>query len=107
MFKFLKLGVLKNGVQTRNYPQERPAPYDAFLGLPVIDMSACDRCSDCASACPTQAIAVLPAGIEISTERCIFCAACAEVCPEAITMGKRFELASRSKDDLKVVYSNG
>jgi formate hydrogenlyase subunit 6/NADH:ubiquinone oxidoreductase subunit I len=107
MFKFLKLGVLKKGVQTRNYPEERSAPFDAFLGLPVIDMSACDRCSACISACPTQAMTLLPAEIEISTDRCIFCAACADACPEAITMGKRFELASRSKDGLKVVYTDG
>lgn len=106
MFKFLKLGVLKNGVQTHNYPSERSLPFDAFLGLPVVDMGACDLCSDCVSACPAQAIAMLSAGIEISTDRCIFCAACADAC-QAITMGKGFELASRSRDGLKVVYSHG
>ncbi|MDW5561718.1 MAG: 4Fe-4S binding protein [Methanomassiliicoccus sp.] len=106
MFKFLKLGVLKNGVQTRNYPQERNPPFDAFLGLPAVDAEACDRCSDCVHTCPTQAITVLPTGIEISAERCIFCAACAEAC-EAITMSKRFELASRSREGLKVVYRHG
>jgi formate hydrogenlyase subunit 6/NADH:ubiquinone oxidoreductase subunit I len=107
MFKFLKLGVLKKGVQTRDYPKEHAPAFDAFLGLPVVDMERCDHCLECIPACPVQAISVLPEGIEISTERCIFCAACAEACPEAITMSKEFELASRSRDGLKVVYRHG
>ncbi len=107
MFKFLKLGVLKRGVQTRPYPQERAEPYDAFLGLPVVDAAACDRCSRCVAACPVQAIALVEDGVEISTARCIFCGDCAEVCPTAIHIGKGFELAARSKDDLRVVYRHG
>ena len=107
MFKFLKLGVLKKGVQTRDYPRERGPAFDAFMGLPAVDMEKCDRCAACVSACPVQAITMLPAEIEILTERCIFCAACAEACPEAMTMGKEFELASRSRDGLKVVYRRG
>jgi formate hydrogenlyase subunit 6/NADH:ubiquinone oxidoreductase subunit I len=106
MFKILKRGVLKRGVQTRDYPNERAPPYDAFLGLPVVDVQACDRCSRCIAACPTEAIALVPLGVEVSAERCIFCSACAEACP-AITMGKEFELASRSREGLKVVYRRG
>jgi formate hydrogenlyase subunit 6/NADH:ubiquinone oxidoreductase subunit I len=107
MFRFLKLGVLKKGVQTRNYPEERSPPSDAFLGLPVVDMEACDHCSECVYACPVQAITLMPAEIEISADRCIFCAACADACPEAIAMGQRYELASRSWDGMKVVYRRG
>ncbi|GEM_PF-1078127 len=107
MFKFLKLGVLKKGVQTRDYPRERAPAFDAFLGLPMVDMERCDRCAACVSACPVQAITMLPAEIEISAERCIFCAACVEACPGAMTMGKEFELASLSRDGLKVVYRRG
>ncbi|MBI0584573.1 MAG: 4Fe-4S binding protein [Methanomassiliicoccus sp.] len=106
MFKILRLGVLKRGVQTRDYPRERGRAFDAFLGLPVVDVEACDRCSRCVSACPVQAITVLPEGIEVSAERCIFCAACAEAC-KAITMGPEFELAARSREDLRVVYRHG
>lgn len=107
MFKFLKLGVLKRGVQTRRYPQEKAEPYDAFMGLPVVNMAECDRCGRCVTVCPVQAITMLPEGMEISLERCIFCGACADACPEAITMGKEFELASRSRERLKVVYRHG
>ena len=107
MFKFLKLGVLKRGVQTKRYPQEKVELYDAFMGLPVVDMGKCDRCERCAEVCPTQAITLLPEGLEISLERCIFCSACADSCPKAIHMGKEFELASRSREQLKVVYRHG
>jgi len=107
MFKFLKLGVLKRGVQTKRYPSEKAELHDAFMGLPVVDPAKCDQCGRCAAACPTQAISVVPGGVEVSTERCIFCAACAEACPPAITMGKEFELAARDRKDLKVVYRHG
>jgi formate hydrogenlyase subunit 6/NADH:ubiquinone oxidoreductase subunit I len=107
MFKFLKLGVLKKGVQTSNYPQERAKAFDAFLGLPVVEAERCDRCSQCVEACPLQAIRLVPEGVEVTAERCIFCAACAQACPDVIHMGDRFELAARSREDLRVVYRHG
>lgn len=107
MFKFLKLGLMKKGVQTKEYPFERYVPHDAFIGAPVIDAAGCDGCGDCVSACPVQALSVVPEGIELSLERCIFCAACAEECPELIRMGKEFELSAKDRQDLKVVFRHG
>lgn len=107
MFKFLKQGVLKRGVQTKRYPQEKVELYDAFMGLPVVDMGKCDHCGRCEAVCPVQAITVLAEGLEISLERCIFCGACADACPQAIHMSKEFELASRSREQLRVVYRHG
>jgi len=107
MFKFLKLGVLRRGVQTKLYPQEPAEPYDAFFGLPVVDGAACDRCSHCVSVCPVQAITLTEEGVEISTARCIFCGDCADACPKAIKMSRTFELSASSKEDLKVVYRYG
>jgi formate hydrogenlyase subunit 6/NADH:ubiquinone oxidoreductase subunit I len=107
MFKFLKLGVLKRGVQTRPYPQEKAEPYDAFMGLPVVDMAKCDRCGRCEAVCPVQAITLVPDGLQISLERCIFCGGCADACPRAISMSKEFELAAKSREPLRVVYRHG
>jgi formate hydrogenlyase subunit 6/NADH:ubiquinone oxidoreductase subunit I len=107
VFNFLKLGVLKRGVQTKMYPQEKVELYDAFMGLPVVDMSKCDHCGRCEAVCPVQAITVRPEGLEISLERCIFCSACADSCPGAIHMSREFELASKSREQLKVVYGHG
>lgn len=107
MFKFLKLGLMKKGVQTREYPSEPYAPHDAFMGAPVIDAASCDRCGDCAAVCPVQAITLVPEGIELSLESCVFCAACAGECPEHIRMSKEFELAAKKREDLRVVFRHG
>ena len=107
MFKFLRLGVLRGGVQTERYPKEAAELYGSTLGLPEVDASKCDRCERCVAACPVQAIVLVPEGVQISLERCIFCAACAETCPAAISMSKQFELASKDRRDLKVVYRRG
>jgi formate hydrogenlyase subunit 6/NADH:ubiquinone oxidoreductase subunit I len=107
MFKFLRLGVLKRGVQTKRYPHENVELYASTIGMPVVDAAHCNACGKCANACPVQAIAVVPEGVQISMERCIFCGACADACPAAITMSKEFELAAKNKDQLRVVYRHG
>lgn len=99
--------MLKKGLQTKPYPRERSEPHEAFLGLPVVDPSTCDRCSRCMTACPVQAIALVEGGMEIDAGRCIFCGDCAETCPQAIHMGRGYELASSSRNDLRVVYRHG
>ena len=106
MFDFLKLGLLKKGVLTKEYPHERFEPYEGSMGLPVVDMGCCEMCGRCVDICPASAIAILPDGIEVSLQRCIFCAACADACA-SFSMSTRFELSSKSKDDLKVVYRHG
>jgi formate hydrogenlyase subunit 6/NADH:ubiquinone oxidoreductase subunit I len=107
MFEFLKLGLMKKGVLTKEYPREECAVHTAFMGLPIIDATKCDRCSRCIAACPTSAISLVPDGVEVSTARCIFCAACADACPNCIRMGHEFELAAKNKEHLKVVYKHG
>lgn len=107
MLKFLRLGVLKRGVQTKQYPQEKAELYSGTMGLPVIDAAKCDRCGQCVSACPVQAISLVQGGVQLSLESCIFCSACADACPSAITISNEFELAAKNRDQLKVVYRHG
>ncbi len=106
MLEFLKLGLLKKGVMTKEYPYEKFEPYKGSMGLPVVDMGICDMCNKCVDVCPTSAIATGPDSIEISLQRCIFCAACADACT-SFSMSTQFELSSKNEDDLKVVYRHG
>ncbi len=107
MLEFLKLGLMKKGVQTKEYPREPYVPFSAFMGSPVIDAAGCDRCGRCAAVCPAGAISLVPEGIEVSLERCVFCATCAGECPGHISMSKEFELAARKREDLRVVFRHG
>ncbi|HML20253.1 MAG TPA: 4Fe-4S binding protein [Aggregatilinea sp.] len=59
--------------------------------IPQIDRSRCTRCGDCATACPTGALAEvngMPAVVRPSA--CTYCAACESICPmEAIGLPYR------------------
>ena len=104
MLKMLKLGIFKKGIATKNYPAEPYQPPVGSMGEPSVDMTLCDLCGACADACPTNAICVA-GNVEISLGRCVFCGACCDACPKrAMRMTTGFELASRSKENLKVTY---
>ncbi len=104
MLETLRKGLLKKGVLTKNYPAEPHRPAAGYHGIPVVETPVCKLCGKCAIACPTKAIAV-DARVEVSLGRCIFCAACVDACPRgAMRMGGDFELASRTDENLKVVY---
>jgi Ni,Fe-hydrogenase III small subunit/formate hydrogenlyase subunit 6/NADH:ubiquinone oxidoreductase subunit I len=89
------------GHRTIPFPKGAPALSDRFRGLPTIGSGACpEGCRACSEACPTEAIAV---GDEprVDLGRCLFCADCARVCPEArIAFSGEFRLATRRRDDL-------
>ncbi|OQA23513.1 MAG: NADH dehydrogenase subunit I [Chloroflexi bacterium ADurb.Bin360] len=59
----------------------------ALGALPQIDLVRCTLCGKCVSACPVQAVAMLPPGPQIvAPEACTYCTACEAICPEhAIT----------------------
>ena len=94
---------------TIRYPYEGIEVDEYYRGRPQIDASKCILCGACATSCPPEAIQVVVdhASREktwsINYARCIFCGRCEEVCPVgAITLTRDFELASVSKDDLRV-----
>jgi len=99
---------LRGGPRTRPYPDVRPVLPASSRGFPEVEASRCDADGACVAACPTGAIAVVPSSITIDVGRCIVCAACADACPnDAITLGDRFEMASRTRDALRVTTAVG
>ncbi len=98
------LNALRTGVVTTRYPAERSVPPDRFRGAPVF------RAGDLLpppAVCPTGAISERfdeqgrHVGLDLA--RCVFCGRCAEApWNEAVTMGREFELAARSRDDLRI-----
>ncbi len=106
MLKTIEKGVLRKGVVTSNYPKEPFEPYDGHQGMPSIEMSKCLRHRACVQVCPTDAFLETEGSMRIDLGRCIFCGECSRSCPEgAITMTKRFELASRTTGGMIVPQS--
>ncbi|HQR46185.1 MAG TPA: hydrogenase [Thermoanaerobaculia bacterium] len=95
---------LAQGHRTIEFPDgPPPALPERFRGLPVVDASRCrDGCRECASACPTRAIAVAAGGgVSLDLGRCLFCPECAAACPQgAIAFTPDHRLATRTREDL-------
>jgi Ni,Fe-hydrogenase III small subunit/Pyruvate/2-oxoacid:ferredoxin oxidoreductase delta subunit len=90
--------------RTMSYPDGAPPPLpDRFRGRLVIDTAKCpDGCRACEAACPTGALSAEDRG-HIDLGKCLFCTACAEVCPhQAITHSQNYQLAARNRPDLIV-----
>ena len=102
MLKIL-LSRIKQGYRTMPYPRQEPTLPDRFRGRPVVDRARCGaHCHECASACPTEAITIVPDdAMTIDLGRCLFCTDCADACPSgAIRHDADYKLAQRRREDL-------
>ena len=98
------------GIRTLKYPFAPHDPAPEFRGYPEVDVNRCFGCGACAAACPARVMCIEDVDqhtrrITRLRERCIYCGRCADVCPQkAITMTKRFELASdNARQDMEHV----
>lgn len=83
-------------------PDVRTAAPNGFRGLPIISITPCaDGCTSCRDVCPTSAITPEPVRLDLG--RCIFCNACAEVCPvEKVRFTNEPKIAATTRDALLV-----
>jgi Ni,Fe-hydrogenase III small subunit/formate hydrogenlyase subunit 6/NADH:ubiquinone oxidoreductase subunit I len=98
------LNALRTGVVTTRYPAEPSVPPDRFRGAPILRPGS--RLPPPA-VCPTGALSevfdVTGRHVVLDLARCVFCGRCAEdPWAGAIAMGRDFELAARSRDDLRI-----
>lgn len=92
---------LVRGPQTRAYPQQPLDLPTAARGLPELDPSRCDASGACVVVCPSGALTLTDGMWRLDAGRCVLCAACVDACPTgALAMGRRVELADRSREAL-------
>lgn len=92
----------QQGHRTNRYPKEVPPLPERFRGRPVFSGGCAEGCAACAVLCPTEAI-VLGKGPSLDLGRCLFCALCAEACPEGtLVFSGEFRLATDDRESLVV-----
>jgi Ni,Fe-hydrogenase III small subunit/ferredoxin len=96
------LSRLRQGFRTLPYPREVPNLPGRFQGRPRVDVAACAvGCKTCRDVCPTEAISLEDSGPRLDLGRCLFCAQCAEACPEgALQFTRDHRMAVRDREDL-------
>ena len=91
---------------TLEYPEKKIKAGEHFRGKPVVE--GCIKCGTCLKVCPTGAIKIEENEFKIDMKRCVFCGNCAFYCAkEAIKMSEDYELATKNKDELELVYQIG
>ena len=95
---------LKRGCETMAYPKgPAPALPDRHGGSLRLEAAKCPpACRECLPVCPTEAISRPGGGATtLDLGRCLFCAACVEVCPHgAVKQTNDHRMAVRKRDEL-------
>lgn len=101
---------------TQQYPEQHPYLHDRYRGCLAYDFPKCIACGLCIKACPNNVLTLDTFKDEgskkkkvslysIDLQYCLFCNLCVEVCPtDALYFTHDFELTTRNRDDIKIVY---
>jgi len=98
------INALRTGVVTTRYPAETSVPPERFRGAPVLRPGSA---LPPPAVCPTGALSDHRHDgrrtVALDLARCVFCGRCAEdPWAGAVTMGRDFELAARTREDLRI-----
>ncbi|MFH1715648.1 MAG: NADH-quinone oxidoreductase subunit NuoB [Elusimicrobiota bacterium] len=102
MLKML-IARIKQGYKTVPFPKKEPNLSERYMGIPVINQSKCEKekCAKCVDICPVSAFKIGKNGLEMDLGKCMFCGACARVCPKGvISFSKDYRMAVTNKSDL-------
>ena len=98
------MNALRTGVVTTRYPTQPGAPPERFRGAPVLRPGSA---LPPPGVCPTGALSERRDAdgrhVALDLAQCVFCGRCAEdTWASAVSMGREWELAQRTRDDLRI-----
>jgi Ni,Fe-hydrogenase III small subunit/formate hydrogenlyase subunit 6/NADH:ubiquinone oxidoreductase subunit I len=98
------INALRTGVVTTRYPAEPSVPPPRFRGLPVLRPGGhLPPPSVCPSGALSERFDASGRHVALDAAQCVFCGRCAEdPWAGAITIGRDFELAARTRDDMRI-----
>ncbi|MFA5354553.1 MAG: NADH-quinone oxidoreductase subunit NuoI [Thermodesulfovibrionales bacterium] len=110
----LTLKMMFSRAITRQYPEEKRAPFPGFRGLHALvrnqdGTARCVGCGLCSAVCPSKCIYVYTSEgadhtkvvdrYEIEVLRCVYCALCVEACPfGAVVLTEHYEYSDYSRE---------
>jgi formate hydrogenlyase subunit 6/NADH:ubiquinone oxidoreductase subunit I len=104
----LLMNMLVRKPNTMKYPYEKAKVQKNFRGKLRYDAEKCIGCRICERVCPADAIEIKKVAEKsykayVYLDRCVYCGQCVESCTKkALENTEEFELASLSKDKLRV-----
>lgn len=97
------INILKNQGKQYIPDIEKPVLPTTFRGLPSIKDIACEQsCSNCADACPTEAILIDSLSkVSLDMGKCTFCGECVNVCPsKKLSFTNEYKIATNNRNSL-------
>jgi Ni,Fe-hydrogenase III small subunit/formate hydrogenlyase subunit 6/NADH:ubiquinone oxidoreductase subunit I len=100
------LNVIRTRLQDRRrtirFPMQLPVLPEHFRGRPQVDAAKCPAgCQRCIDVCPTEALTITGAGLQLDMGRCLFCTDCQQACPtDALHFTRDYRLATRTRPAL-------
>ena len=87
---------LRTGIKSTPYPRATETAAGTSPGLPAATRLAAEQAQSVVARCPTGALELAPAGVDVNVRQCIHCMRCAREYGQTDGLGTRLRVGERS-----------